>query len=355
MKWKINENDDWTYYRDEEPDLSGTTDITVIAGATGEYLESKTPVTYHFTQNDDPDTRKYISISHLQINSVSSEATAQGRHARNAIDGNINTNWHSAWNGSDRDKYIIIELDEPKYLTALEYFPVAGGNGKIENAIISVSMDGENWIEVVSGTDWRYANTNDISMKNVEFTAAQAKYIKLVGAKTQSASSSNSFIAAKMFNLYEDTTNKTAPTAEIKYSTNTSTTGNVIATLVNPSTEITITNNNGNNTYTFNENGSFIFEFVDKYGNTGTATATVTWIIKEEKPPINPDNPDSDYKLGDINGDGKITITDLAQIKLHLIEKRLLTGKSLKAADIDGSGKVTITDMAKLKLILIDL
>lgn len=56
---------------------------------------------------------------------------------------------------------------------------------------------------------------------------------------------------------------------------------------------------------------------------------------------------------GDLNGDGEITVTDLAQLKLHYIEKELLTGASLKAADMNYEGQITITDLAKLKLVLI--
>lgn len=58
---------------------------------------------------------------------------------------------------------------------------------------------------------------------------------------------------------------------------------------------------------------------------------------------------------GDIDGTGEISLTDLAQLKLHYIEKEPLTGASLKAADINSDGQITITDLAQLKLVLIDL
>ena len=59
--------------------------------------------------------------------------------------------------------------------------------------------------------------------------------------------------------------------------------------------------------------------------------------------------------IGDIDKDTQITINDLAQVKLHIIEDKLLTGVGLKAADVDGDGDVTINDVAQMKLILIDL
>ncbi len=59
--------------------------------------------------------------------------------------------------------------------------------------------------------------------------------------------------------------------------------------------------------------------------------------------------------IGDVNKDGRITVTDLAQLKFHYIEKVLLEGNNLKAGDINGDGKVSLTDVAQLKLILVDL
>ena len=56
---------------------------------------------------------------------------------------------------------------------------------------------------------------------------------------------------------------------------------------------------------------------------------------------------------GDIDGNGEITLTDLAKMKLHCIGKELLEGNALKAADVNETDTITITDLARLKLILI--
>lgn len=58
---------------------------------------------------------------------------------------------------------------------------------------------------------------------------------------------------------------------------------------------------------------------------------------------------------GDIDGDSSITINDLANVRLHIIEKKLLTGIELKAGDIDKDSEITINDLAQMKLILIGL
>ncbi|MCI8309463.1 MAG: hypothetical protein HFJ45_04585, partial [Clostridia bacterium] len=214
-----------------------------------------------------------------------------------------------------------------------------------------------------------------------------------------------------------DWIDKEAPTAEISYSITGSTKEDVIATLVNESEEITITNNNGSKEYTFTENGTFTFKFVDKAGNVGSATAKVTWInknsglitsekykiendfISQIRPKLNEkegttvkefkENIDAKEELivsnkdgiklddnnivttgsklkvgekeyiiivkGDIDCDGEITINDLAKIKLHYIEKKLLEEIPVKAADIDGDEEITINDLAVFKLLLIGL
>lgn len=58
---------------------------------------------------------------------------------------------------------------------------------------------------------------------------------------------------------------------------------NVTATIIfnNNDRDIKITNNGGKNTYIFEQNGEFIFEFIDKYGVVGNATATVQNIDKQ--------------------------------------------------------------------------
>ena len=52
---------------------------------------------------------------------------------------------------------------------------------------------------------------------------------------------------------------------------------------------------------------------------------------------------------GDVNGDGKITITDMLAMKAHILKKTLLSGVYLQAADTSGEGKITITDFLQVK------
>ncbi len=71
------------------------------------------------------------------------------------------------------------------------------------------------------------------------------------------------------------------PTAEIEYSTTEMTNQDVVATVVNPSTEITITNNDGKRTHIhLLKMENLHFEFVDNKGTKGTIKAVVNWIDK---------------------------------------------------------------------------
>ena len=56
---------------------------------------------------------------------------------------------------------------------------------------------------------------------------------------------------------------------------------------------------------------------------------------------------------GDTNGDGKAGLTDLVNIKQHLIGKEQLTNEKEVAADIDVSKKVTSTDILNLKRLIV--
>ena len=55
----------------------------------------------------------------------------------------------------------------------------------------------------------------------------------------------------------------------------------------------------------------------------------------------------------DLNGDGKIGLSDLSNIKFSLIGKKQLSTEAQMAGDINGDGKVSLSDMVKLKMYLL--
>ena len=58
---------------------------------------------------------------------------------------------------------------------------------------------------------------------------------------------------------------------------------------------------------------------------------------------------------GDTNGDGKISITDLSKLKLHLVKLELLENLSLIGADINQDGETTLTDLSRMKECLVGM
>lgn len=58
---------------------------------------------------------------------------------------------------------------------------------------------------------------------------------------------------------------------------------------------------------------------------------------------------------GDVNGDGKVNVTDLVQMKKHFIGKEILNKTSAMATDIDTNGKLTSTDVLNLKRLIVNI
>lgn len=57
---------------------------------------------------------------------------------------------------------------------------------------------------------------------------------------------------------------------------------------------------------------------------------------------------------GDIDGNGKVTVTDLSQLKDYIMTGKGLDGIYYEAADINGDGKVTLTDLSLMKELLLN-
>ncbi len=331
-QWRYSENDPWTSYSEGSPDLTGNKTVQLRQGATGTRLASTTPATFTFTEDNQLETRKYIPVSHLSIHSCSTQATNNGGAAVNAIDANYNTRWHSAWNGTDEERYIVIELDQSVSLSAVEFVPAGGGNGKIYDGTIYGSMDGETWEELAKQQNLRYtnqANSNQDAITNTKSfeieEPKEVKYVKIVADRTN-----GNWFAARAFNLYQDITQNPHPTAGIAYSTTEKTNDVVVARLVNPSRNITITNNNGSDTYVFSENGEFTFEFEDENGAQGSSTAKVTWIDK--------DGPTADikYKL-DEDKRLRVLLDDISE-DVYLLDQN---NRKINYVEVDKDGKAT--------------
>ena len=127
-----------------------------------------------------------------------SEETQNGGRKENAIDGNNNTIWHTSWAAAApvEQRYITLELKNAAYIGRYEYQPNIGGpNGRVNQYRISVSMDGQNWTVVSTGS-W----SNDANLKTAEFSPVMAKFVKLEGVTTH-GSRPNVFMTAAEIRL----------------------------------------------------------------------------------------------------------------------------------------------------------
>ena len=73
--------------------------------------------------------------------------------------------------------------------------------------------------------------------------------------------------------------------------------------------------------------------------------------LPEDLYTVKPVTPDK-LITGDVNLDGKVDVTDLSSLAIHLIDDTL-TGDGLKMADVDHDGKVLLTDLARLRQYLV--
>lgn len=283
MEWRIKGTDKWTSYRYEFPDLTGDKTIEVRFGASESAVASDY-VSFDFTKDVVDKTKQYIPISYLNIHDVSTEATSNQGNAIFAIDGNYNTRWHSAWNGTDTKRYITIKLNKSVHLSQIEYVPAGGGNGRLIDGKVEGSIDGVNWFNLAEVKNLQYSgNQNDNNfgknnIKQIETDSTQeVLYVKITATKA----SNGNWFTARMFNFYQDTTKAKNPTAGVRYSTTETTNGNVTATLIDYDKENVEILSAGGETHTFNENGEFEFIIMDKFTKNKTSiNAKVNWIDK---------------------------------------------------------------------------
>ncbi|MDO4747783.1 MAG: dockerin type I repeat-containing protein, partial [Eubacteriales bacterium] len=52
----------------------------------------------------------------------------------------------------------------------------------------------------------------------------------------------------------------------------------------------------------------------------------------------------ADYILGDVNGDGEVSVVDATLVQRHVAKTTVLEGTALLAADVTGEGEVSVVD-----------
>ena len=102
--------------------------------------------------------------------------------------------------------------------------------------------------------------------------------------------------------------------------------------------------NDFDNNYTSNE---IITNNVDNDNYTNNNITTNS--------PTLSDLPQLEQLVGDINGDERVSMTDLSLLKGHIVKTKVLEGAQYTAADINADGNISMTDLSKMKSIIVGM
>lgn len=118
----------------------------------------------------------YVDRSTWKVASVSSEN--KGEEARNAIDGDPNTIWHSHWEDpvAKHPHEIVVDMASQLEIDQFIYQPRNSDNGRIKDYELYFSEDGKNWGSKAKG---RFENSSSAQIVKLEKPVV-ARYFKLV-------------------------------------------------------------------------------------------------------------------------------------------------------------------------------
>ncbi|WP_394831165.1 NPCBM/NEW2 domain-containing protein [Pendulispora rubella] len=111
--------------------------------------------------------------------SATATSANDGNPASDAIDGNVNTIWHSRWSPAQDPLPISFTLDlkSPRTVSGLTYLPRVDGtiNGTVTSYEVEVSSDGTTFAAAAPAGAW----PQDALLKSVQIVPISARYIRL--------------------------------------------------------------------------------------------------------------------------------------------------------------------------------
>ncbi|MBT3279020.1 MAG: DUF4981 domain-containing protein [Phycisphaerales bacterium] len=122
-----------------------------------------------------------VDRSSWTIHSVSSDQPGDGV-AKDAIDGNGDTFWHSRWQGTSAEypHHIAIDFGKATKLAGITYLPRQGtNNGQVGKYAIYLSNDGKTWGKPVSKGKFRKGSKRMILKLKAIATARYMKFVAL--------------------------------------------------------------------------------------------------------------------------------------------------------------------------------
>lgn len=124
-----------------------------------------------------PSGLRYLPGQQLRV----AEATSahHGYEARKALDGSVQSMWHSEWNPRTHPpQAITLDLGRPQPVGLFTYQPRTDGNlnGAITKYVLEASVDGRNYTRVAEGA-W----AADAARKEITLDGSPARYLRLTG------------------------------------------------------------------------------------------------------------------------------------------------------------------------------
>lgn len=126
--------------------------------------------------------------------------------------------------------------------------------------------------------------------------------------------------------------------------------------------DITLTATNGSttntSTFTFTKESKTVdYPIEEGYSNPTTQPTQPTQATTQPTQSTQPTTPLPVNKIliGDVNLDGKISISDATNIQMHVADMKMLTGDALIAADVDGDKTISIKDATCIQSYLVEI
>jgi YVTN family beta-propeller protein len=120
-----------------------------------------------------------------KISADSEERAAENGTIARAIDGNVNTFWHTQYAGATPPlpHSVVVDLGSAQRLGGLRYLPrPGGGNGTFARFRVYLSADGVTWGNAIVDGDMRQINANAAVEKTVSFSAGvSTNYAPVLG------------------------------------------------------------------------------------------------------------------------------------------------------------------------------
>ncbi|MDU1687116.1 MAG: discoidin domain-containing protein, partial [Clostridium perfringens] len=138
---------------------------------------------------EERETVEEDKIDSSKLEAIYATSEADRDYKENAVDGDENTIWHSAYQAADKlPVSITIKLDKAYDLNQIDYLPRQNSrNGHVTEYKIETSLDNENWTEVRTGNLEVNEAGNALANRGynpIRFNTINAQYVRFTALKT---------------------------------------------------------------------------------------------------------------------------------------------------------------------------